>query len=71
MNLTDLPRTNTPNSVMRLVDNNGRWIKERTFGSDGRANLDVHFSHHGNEKTHPHAPHWHSLELVYRTRGTG
>lgn len=59
-----VPRKDIPNSVTQTFDKDGNLVKERYYGNDGKADFDIDYTNHGNEKKHPKVPH-------IRTNGTG
>lgn len=64
-----LPFSHTANSVAdRIIDD--KLIERRYYGSTGRPRLDIDYTHHGNIKTHPTAPHAHSWTYKEREDGT-
>ena len=48
-----------PNSSVDIYDKNGNLVTRRWFGPDGEAVRDIHYTNHGNPKTHPEVPHEH------------
>jgi len=66
-----IPERGEPNSITRQVDSNGRTVVERHYGPDGRAVQDVHFTAHGNTKTHPTVPHRHIWDWLNPTNPFG
>lgn len=59
-NSHSMPLSATPNSVTKNYKG-GKLDRERYYGSDGKAYLDIDYTNHGNPKTHPHVPHQHKI----------
>ena len=51
------------NCVVKTVIH-GEITKERYYNDTGIAYLDIHYTNHGNPKTHPKVPHTHRIEYV-------
>lgn len=56
----NLSTEGTPNSVTKNYKD-GKLDKERYYGDDGKAYLDIDYTDHGNPKTHPKVPHEHDI----------
>lgn len=52
----------TPNSVVQTLDENGNLEKERYYGNDGKALVDIDYTDHGNPVGHPKVPHKHKWD---------
>ncbi len=52
----NLKSTGIPNSRVSQY-RNGKKYKERFYGADGRAYMDIHYTDHGNPARHPNVPH--------------
>lgn len=60
VDIHDVPRESTPNSVTQNFKN-GTLSSERYYGPNGEAYLDIDYTDHGNPKTHPKVPHEHDI----------
>lgn len=54
--------TGTPNSVCQKYDDQGNLEKERYYDNNGRAELDIDYTDHGNPERHPKVPHEHTWD---------
>lgn len=43
----------------RDLRKNGKLDTRRYYGKNGKAQVDIHYSNHGNSKAHPKVPHRH------------
>ena len=55
-----IPTVYKRNCVIKTVIN-GEITKERYYNEKGIAYLDIHYTNHGNPKTHPKVPHIHRI----------
>ncbi len=53
-----VPSKFKPNSVIKKIVG-GYVVSERYYNNKGEAYLDIHYTCHGNPKTHPVVPHIH------------
>lgn len=53
-----IPRKYRPNSVAKRLMGD-YVVQERFFDENGNPHLDIHYTCHGNPKTHPYVPHIH------------
>lgn len=56
-----IPVKNIPNSVLKKVID-GHVITERYYNEKGEAYLDIDYTCHGCQKSHPYVPHIHKWE---------
>lgn len=54
--------TGVPNSVCQKLDDNGNLEKERYYDENGRAELDIDYTDHGNPVKHSKVPHKHTWD---------
>lgn len=52
----------TPNTTVPRTNDDGKVIGDRTYGPDGRADVDTDYTNHGNPKRHPKVPHKHKWD---------
>lgn len=53
-------RKGEPYSSNDNYDEKGRLKERRYFGKDGKPDMDIHYTDHGNPKEHPKVPHRHN-----------
>ena len=54
--------TGVPHSVFQKFDSTGKLEKERYYDNNGRAELDIDYTDHGNSAKHPKVPHEHTWD---------
>lgn len=58
-----IPTVFKPNSVIKKIVN-GCIEQERYFDEKGETYLEIHYTNHGNPKTHPRVPHIHRSKII-------
>ena len=53
-----------PNSVNQKYNDRGTLISERYYDKNGNSYLDIDYTNHGNQKTHPIVPHQHHITII-------
>ena len=51
-------------SSVDIRNKQGQIVTRRWYGITGNATRDVHFTNHGNPKTHTEVPHQHILRTI-------
>lgn len=58
-----VPTVFKPNSVFKKIVN-GYIEEERYYDENGETYLEIHYTNHGNPKTHPVVPHIHKSRII-------
>ncbi|AMW99365.1 hypothetical protein [Rummeliibacillus stabekisii] len=58
--LRSLPKEVKKNYSSRDFYKDGKLSIRRYYGKTGKADMDIHYTNHGNEKSHPKVPHRHN-----------
>ena len=56
-----------PGQTLPRSNKDGEIIGDRTYGPDGRADVDTDYTDHGNPKQHPEVPHKHKWDWTNPT----
>ncbi|MFI8714455.1 hypothetical protein [Brevibacillus brevis] len=65
-----LPKKGPAMSSKDLV-NKGELVQRRYYGPDGKADMDIDYTHHGNPKQHPKVPHRHDWDWSNKSNPRG